>query len=770
MNHARKPNPGRAGGVLGVMGPARAAALGLFATLCGLGPPGFAAQDQPPSPPPLTPTQTDQGIDLDGSLDDPAWRAAALIETFYETVFGDNREPAVKTAARIMYDSRYLYVGLKCDDPDPSKIRAPYVDRDNVIGTDDNVAVFIDARNDRRLAQEFRVNPRGIQGDAIFYDATSNEDFAPDFYYDTAARITKAGWEAEMRIPLSSLRYPRGDPQSWGILVWRNYPREFRYAIYSSPLPRGSSCLVCHLHEMAGLTDLPSSNHVVVAPYVAAQDVAVADPLGSPLSGRGTDTRFGLDAKWNPGPNTALDATINPDFSQVEADIAQIAVNQRFALFFPEKRPFFLEGVDLFDTPIQAVYSRTITAPRWGGRATGKIRDSTYTLLAAQDRGGGLVILPGPVGSTFGPQDFRSLVAIGRVRQELGRSFVGALATVREIDGGGHNRLFGPDFQWRPGELDVITGQALWSDSQTVDRPDLTPEWDGRELSGHGLDLAWRRRTRTYDWALRYKDIGSDFRADDGFVPRVGYRRAIGDVGYSIYPRSGVFSGLRPYATADLNWERGGDVLEQGFVLPGLFLLGKRNLQAQLELRLDRVRAGDSLFDRKQVFAGFQIDPSRRFTRIALTGFLGEQVDFANVRGGRGGSLTAQATLRPTSHLTLEPLLAVDWLDVTRVQGGRGRLFTAQVQRLKGTYHFSPRLFVRLIGQYVKADNDPALFTFPVPERSGDFSGSLLLSYRLNWQTAVFIGYGDNRALDERFDLKRADRQVFVKVSYAVQR
>ena len=230
------------------------------------------------------------GIEVDGNLDDPAWAQALLVDTFYETAFGDNRRPSVRTAARLMYDDRFLYVGVECDDPEPSRIRAPYVDRDQVFGDQDNFVVFLDPHNDRRAAQEFRVNPRGIQADGIYYDADGNEDFGPDFYYDAAARITPRGWTAELRIPLSSLRYPRADPQSWGLLLWRNYPRDYRYLIYSSPLPRNSNCLICHSSEITGLRGLPSSQHLVVAPYASGQRVDEAADDRRPPRGRTSST------------------------------------------------------------------------------------------------------------------------------------------------------------------------------------------------------------------------------------------------------------------------------------------------------------------------------------------------------------------------------------------------------------------------------------------------------------------------------------------------
>src|SRR5205823_2020407 len=148
--------------------------------------------------------------------------------------------------------------------------------------------------------------------------------------------------------------------------------------------------------------------------------------LGTRLGSRDTTKDAGVDLKWTPTANQAVDFTFNPDFSQVEADVAQITVNQRFAVFFPEKRPFFLEGFDLFDTPLQVAYTRTITDPAYGARTTGRLGKSAYTLLVTEDKGGGLTIIPGALGSAFAPQDFKSIDAIGRMRYNFaGNSFVG---------------------------------------------------------------------------------------------------------------------------------------------------------------------------------------------------------------------------------------------------------------------------------------------------------------------------------------------------------
>ena len=292
-----------------------------------------AVAEELPKPEPQQLKKTDAQIIVDGDLNDAGWKSATYFDKFYETSPGNNIPAKVKTIAYVTYDDQYFYIGIKAEDPDPSKIRAPYVERDQVIGTDDNIAIFIDTKNDKRSALEFRINPRGIQADGIFDDATFTEDFSPDFFYDTAAKVTSEGWQGEFRIPLTTLRYPKTDPQTWAFLIWRNYPRDFRYAFYSTPVERGSNCYVCHMHELTGITQLPSSHHLVVAPF-ATGSTEQNRPAENESFERDSEGDAGVDVKWNPTANSTIDATIRPDFSQVESDVPQIAINQRFALFF----------------------------------------------------------------------------------------------------------------------------------------------------------------------------------------------------------------------------------------------------------------------------------------------------------------------------------------------------------------------------------------------------------------------------------------------------
>jgi hypothetical protein len=722
-----------------------------------------------PGPPQVTLARATSPIVIDGDLDDPGWEGATRIETFYETVFSDNRVPKVKTLALLTYDDKSLYIGLRCSDPEPSKIRAPYVERDLVVGEMDNVAIFLDPRNDRRAAMEFRVSPRGIQADGIFNDANGNEDFSPDFFYETAAKITPDGWQAEVRIPLSSLRYPKTDPQTWGFLIWRNYPRDFRYAIFSSPLPPGSPCLICHSGELQGITGLPAGHHFVIAPHVTAQNTASAPNPGDPLSPASNTASVGLDAKWTPNASTVLDAAIRPDFSQVESDVAQVAVNNRFALFYPEKRPFFLEGIDLFQTPLQAVYTRTITDPRWGFRATGKLGSSSYTVLLAQDQGGGSVVIPGPTSSDTANQDFHSIVGIGRWRREFSHSFAGVLYTGREIQGGGFNRVFGPDFQWRPNDKDQITGQLLVSDTKTPTRPDLASEWDGRHLTSHGADVSWLHSTKGLEWLGEYQDMGTGFRADEGFIPQVGFRRGLLYSGRKFYP-STFFTLLKPLAQfEDLVSPDTGGLIRQTLIV-GSGFQGRQNLGGEIDpLIHERVLTGNKVLTRTYAFFGIAVSPAWLVPQVNLQAHVGGDIDVDNAREGHGTGVTLTATVRPVNHLGLDLVSVYSYLDVDKGIGASARLFTAKIERLKATYVFSSHASLRLIGQYVDTLRDPSLYLKTVGRHDRTFSSSVLFTYRLNWQTALYAGYGDDRALNGVETLVPTDRQFFLKLTYAFQ-
>ena len=509
---------------------------------------------------------------------------------------------------------------------------------------------------------------------------------------------------------------------------------------------------------------------MVVAPFATASRTSEPrDGPGTPLESGRVRSDAGLDVKWNPTADTAIDATVNPDFAQVESDATQISTNERFAIFYPEKRPFFLEGIDLLATPIQAVYTRTITSPRTGARATGRFGTTSYTALVAEDRGGGLVVLPGPESSGLAQQTFDSRVGVVRFKRDFGVSFASFLATAREIDGGGHNRVFGPDFQWRPRPSDSVTGQFLWSDTRTPRLPDLAAEWVGKSLFGHAFDLNWSHGTQHVDWYAQWLDIGADFRADTGFVPQVGYEEGYLETGYTIRPKDRFLSRLRLFTSNYYDRGEAGEAISTRASV-GAGMDGRWNSFFRIELDEDHIRAVDRLLERFRPVVTLQVNPGRVVDQIALQGFIGREIDIDNGREGRGGDLSLSGTLRPSYHLALALSAGRRWLDVDTGNGLSGRLFTAQIERLRAVWSFSSRAFVRVIGQYERAERDTALYTATVTPKDASFTASALFAYKLSWQTLLYLGYGDDRTYtDTTGRLEPADRQFFLKLSYAWQ-
>jgi hypothetical protein len=725
-------------------------------------------------------------ITIDGDLADAGWQNALKSETWYETNPGDNIAPKVKTIGYLAYDEHFFYAAIHSFD-NPSDIRAQLGDHDGISGnSDDFSGVILDTRNDGKTAMEFFVNAAGTQFDASVDDASGNEDASPDLFWDSAVKRTADGWIMEMRIPFSSLRYQQKSPQTWGVILYRNIPRERRYQLFDAKLPRGANCFVCSYNKVGGFEGLPTGGHIVAAPYVTASENGTLRGNGSNnLLNRPARGDGGIDVKYTPNEHTALDATLNPDFSQIESDVAQISTNQRFAIFFPEKRPFFLERVELFSTPIQAVYTRTITSPRWGIRGSGNVSGDSYTMLVAQDRGGGSVIIPSATGSTFASQDFGATDAIGRWRHDFtGTSFASFLFTDREYEGGGHNRVLGPDFQWKPTDKDTFTGQFLVSQSRTPNRPDLATEWDGRNLSSYGSDVWWQHTNPKLDLYSEFKDYGDDFRADQGFVPQVGYRANYGEAGWTTRPK-GFFNRVRYFGMAEYDSEQDGDMLYRLRSF-GFGADGKLRSFTRIRFANESFRNNDEVLTRNQLVYTVQWAVSRLIPQVSFDGWVGQDIDFFNNRVGHGARVNFSANLRPTTRLSMSTTTVLQWLNEHGATAGiEGRLFTAQVERVRAQYMFSPRMFVRAVVQNQRTSSNPLIYGVDLPLRDGNLSSQLLFAYKVNWQSVLYVGYGDIRDVNEevvsvdpvnpqnrgyRRNFLLSNRQLFFKLSYAFQK
>jgi len=313
------------------------------------------------------------------------------------------------------------------------------------------------------------------------------------------------------------------------------------------------------------------------------------------------------------------------------------------------------------------------------------------------------------------------------------------------------------------------------SRSDTPERPDLADEWDGRSLSGTAATLWWQHQATSWDNFVQVQKLSHEFRADNGFLPQVGYSEAYEEVGYTFRPKDKPITRLRVSAAGWRDEDPAGEQLNWGF-RPAVGFDAILNSFVRVELETGERRAIEKSFSYRQIHPTIELQPGQVISYVSLVGNFGDQLDYANDRVGDGGTLTLTSDVRPTDHLLLGLSASRRQIDVTAEDGrsGRksGRLFTADVARLRANYTFSSRSWVRLIGQWIHTERDLSLYRHPenFSAETGDFSTSGVFAYKLNWQTVRFVGYADNRELDERSDLQIADRQLFFKVSYAFQR
>jgi hypothetical protein len=700
-------------------------------------------------------------VRVDGRLDDAAWQLPPTFELAYEIRPAENQPAPVRTEVWVTYDTSSLYVAFRAHDDDPSQIRARFSDRDTAFA-DDSVGILLDTFNDQRRAFQFFVNPLGVQMDFTYNEMTSNEDVSWDAIWDSAGRITDTGYEVEIRIPFSSLRFPSGSGEmTWGVNAVRIYPRDQRYQFGLNPIARGNNCFLCQTSTLTGVAGVAPARSVELHPTVTSAMTGRRSsfPHGSFDNGD-PDTQAGLNAQWGITPNMMLTGTINPDFSQVEADAAQLQVNTQFALFFPEKRPFFLEGADLFDSRINAVYSRNIAEPEWGLKLTGKSGKNAIGAIVAQDRRTNF-LLPSSEGSALASVESENLSTILRYRRDLfGRTTGGVFYTGREGDGY-HNRMLGGDILFRWKTTEALRVELLGSQTQYPTAIATRTGHHG-ELTGHALRAVYQHTSRNWMYYAMLRDVAPGFRGDLGFIPRTDFRELAGALERAWYP------GRRGWTQARLAFEGGeledhrGNHLERRAQLIG-WAQGPRQSMVSAEVRSSDVSYRGQLFDTDSfgLYGEIQAMPDLQLFAGAS---IGRQVDFANVRQGEQLRFDPGMNLNLGRHLRLRLSHSWEALDVDD-----GRLFTANLTQMRATYQMNVRSFVRWVGQHVDIERDPALYSFPIDGRSRDFVNQLLFSYKVNPLTVLFLGYSDTHVGTSQIDLTQQSRTLFFKIGYAWQ-
>lgn len=711
---------------------------------------------------------------IDGHLDEAAWLQAPVHDDFVQYLPLD-RQPApegYRTTMQLVIEEHALVVGIRAWDPRPQEIRAPLMRRDKVARDQDFVSVLIDPVGSRRAAQFFRVSAAGVLTDGMFMASTNLEDFAPDFDVEAAVQRLPDGYSVELRLPLMTLRYPYEGGAPWRLMATRSIPREQSILLVSAPLTKDALNFIAELQPIEGLEDIAERvrSHALlsVRPELTLRRADSGDGLQRTRRTRGA---LGAEFKWRPRADWVLDATLNPDFSQVELDVPQLASKTRFERAVIEKRPFFLESTDVIDLPIPAFYSRSVTDPAWGLRATWRGTRADATALALLDDGGGLALRPGPFGNAAVPQERRSQVQLLRTRW-LGDSLsLGALATQREESGGGaSNRVAGVDMVWRPSEDQQWRARAMGSRSRDGDG---LPGANGRHLNA-----AWLMRTADWNLSAEATEVSPRFRNDNGYLEQAGARilqtelirrwgevEVPGPLGFEAHEFETYLWVQHRGTLADGAAVPGGlTVLRQ--VHPGIWLIAARNTEAWVQLQFDaeRARADSALRPLRALAAGYSVNPAPWLTRLNIEGSVGNKLDVEADRVGRGHQLLAELNLRaPLGRWGLESEHRLERNAIAAPDGRRALADTA-LQWL-GVLHFDARDSLRAVWQstrFVRYGSGEALA--PADERGR--LASLVFMRRVGPGRSFALGLSRQSTRPAPAAPAQWEREAFAKLSF----
>jgi hypothetical protein len=697
-----------------------------------------------------------------GPVAEPS-RLGVRVSDFRQREPGDGVPATEPTIAYLSYDQQNLYVVFVCTDQ-PGTVRANVARRED-IGNDDQVVLYLDTFRDRKRAYSFAVNPVGVQQDGVLTEG-QDEDTSFDTVWTSEGRLTPFGYVVRMAIPFRSLRFANESEQTWGIALGRTIRRNNEES-YWPHLTKKIRGFVPQLGDAQGLEQISPGRNLQVNPYsVLARARVFDDDLPDHVT-QG-DERVGLDAKAVLRDAFTLDATVNSDFSQVETDDPQVTVNERFEVFFPEKRPFFLENAGYFQTPINLLFSRRIVDPFGGLRLSGKANRWAIGALAMNDR-------QLDQREADDPEYGRDIwVGAFRAQREFGKeNTVGVLMTSQDVQGSPRQaRSYSADARWSLGDNWSLTGQLVRSE---------TREDEGPRLSDWGMYSKASYDSRKLDYSGTYRQFGPDFDAPLGFVTRVGYRRLDQDVEYVFRPKSNLVTQYGPSMSVQWLWDYSTTLLQDREIEAGFAV----KLKGKTEIKVAQVKAFE-LFD------GLEFRPS-----INQVEFGTEWVKWLGFDAyyGRGTAVNHDpaeepvelapfltntiekeigVSVRPTPRLRLEQRFNHTELN-NRV--GLARIASELQSRSKLSYQFNRALSLRAIVDYEIEEADPKLFD--AEEREAKFGLDLLLTYLLNPGTALFVGYTsqyenlrtvgfgrDRDVIRTRAPGLEVGRQLFVKVNY----
>lgn len=697
---------------------------------------------------------------LDGRLDDGVWDEALRITSFVQRSPVEGAPATEATEVFVAYDSTNLYFGFHAHYSDPGLIRASRSDRDQ-LEQDDTISLYFDPFLDQQRAYVFTVNGYGVQGDSIVGGGGGGGGFGgggrgggggflrgdPSWnaLFDSAGSLVPDGWVAEVAIPFKSLRYPaRGneEPHRWGFQITRSIGSKNELVVWA-PTSRAVAGFITQMGTLAGMTALSTSRNLEFLPTFTAVQIGARDAASGRMVEGNVRPEGGVGVKYGVTSDLIADFTFNPDFSQIESDQPQIEVNQRFPLFFPELRPFFIEGQEVFQTAglINLVHTRTIIDPLYGAKLTGRVGRTSLGLLAANDEA------PGKVDDPDDPAFDRTAgFFIGRLRYDLyPGSYLGGIVTDREfLDA--HSRVGAVDGRFRLGATDDLDFRVAQS---------WTRGEDGVERSGATYDIGFGHNGRNLDYGIRHHSTEPGFRTATGFVRRTDTRRTQAQLGYRWWPQSWVIN-WGPEVGYGRNYDFAGVLQDETFELAaGAQFARNVRVGAGLDREMERFGGIDFWKTRQRVFMGF--GSSRRIAFGGGVGW-GDQIRYSRSpflgrsTGGRF-SVDVRPSSRLRSNLSLNFSRLVDPRDDSEV-------FDVKILRALTTYQFTDRLLVRNIVEYNTL--------------STRFDNNVLVTYRVNAGTVFYVGYDDhyrqgdrlNEALFPQSQFLRTNRAFFTKLSY----
>ncbi len=703
-------------------------------------------------------------IVMDGSLDDPAWEDALQIDLEYEVEPGENIDPPVRTTCLVTYSDRHVYFGFRAYDPEPSKIRARYSDRDRA-WEDDWVGIVLDTFNDQRRAYELISTPLGVQIDAINDEVGSSYDTSWNAIWKSAGRITADGYEVEMAIPFNQIRFQQTDgEQIWGFDAIRSYPRGHRHHIGVFPRDRGSNSYLNQTIKLEGMEGVsPGKNLELIPTVTGSRTDSRTDLADADLATGDTESDLGVSVRWGITPNMSLNGALNPDFSQVEADALQLDVNEQFALFFRETRPFFKEGADYFNTELGLVHTRSIADPSAAGKLTGKNGKHTWGVFSARDDQTNLMV-PGPERSSGGIFDFSNTSSVGRYRYDFGsNSTIGGMLTDRRGDGYS-NLVISADSVYRISDADLVKASFARSRTEYNDEIALSLGLGQGEITDEAVTLEYNHGVRGWWVNANYQDFGDDYRSDLGFRPRVGYRSLWAGGAKVWWGEEGKPWYRKAWGASVERTE-----FQDGSHL-GEMVSTWANAQGPLESQLaGSFEAGNRVyngveFDIREAEAGAFVQATGDLA-FSLDISAGDWIDFRHTRAAE------RLFLRPSVRYTAGRHLYIHFSHIfSRLNVDGGTLFQIQAPELRLIHQFNTRAFLRLILQYTEIERDPSLYFDAVDAKTEDLFTQFLFTYKINPQTALYLGYSDNQFADDTFDMTRTDRTFFMKLGYALVR